>query len=865
MSEKSLAHCNDVMPAEKQTVTCESCGKVFKLTGYGPHRKPCIKRAHREKEDNAYLGLLCRGPQQGKANTVHQFSKNRSHPLQISMNFGIDINSNNVDNILIEYHPSAGRLSEKIPFIEFVWGHRPKAYKPDTSTDPWYPFRSCLDFEFAELVLEATLSKEQINHFLKLIKSARCGSDPFTLNEYSDLRSTWQAASHCTMAFKKEIVCIDGIDGEPHEFPMYYRPLMDWATDLLKHPGIGPHFVFDAVCLFKFDGSTFVHFVDELWTAAEFWNVQSRLPPDGKVLLFILYADKAKLSSFGRQKGYTVVAWLANLPTWIWNGEGIGGGRIVREDKERSSVMHQRKPQFANFKNAVWHHSFKKLLETIEKESQTGCWVNCWDGIVCRFFLVVLILSADYKEQAVMALVCGVKSNFPCPICLIPCDDISKFPAQCELRTSDNVVKVLQEACSQETAEKGEQILIQQGLRDIDNAFLVVANTDIYCALSWDWLHANFVGKFGDHLWLEPLRILDKGGHRFSAMPRWHGLNHFDEALSVSYTDGQKFEDLSKVVVFACHDTLLPAEKEGYLLLRSFELHTTHMLAAGQEALATFNTLMQKFSEKTENTKKNWNFPKNHMRAHAFDDIEAKGVTRNFSTKPNEKMHGPLKEKYQRHTNFKNVADQILDIDHLELVLEFIHCRITNYDTYISNEEIIGDDDTEQEDFFHVKLGSKTKHPLTLEAVEQRSITDKAFIRFRAKLNEFLNRYFTVVGKPLPGGKPVWFPPNAEITEYKYIKVNFKSVVDWCQYTDHLWCNPNFHGCSRYDCDIHLNLWRVCEQPHESAEFFSVQSIIRGALLCPDHTRIGNYLVINTIDTDMFLCLQTMHKAAGHH
>ncbi|KAI6037084.1 hypothetical protein BKA83DRAFT_4040758, partial [Pisolithus microcarpus] len=454
--------------------------------------------------------------------------------------------------------------------------------------------------------------------------------------------------------------------------------------------------------------------------------------------------------------------------------------------------------------------------------------------------------------------------------------------------------------------------------------------TDVYHMLLWDRLHANFAGKFGDHLRLELLRILDKGGcqvmakveKNFSAMPCWHGLNHFDEALSVLYTNSQKFKDLSKVVVFACHNTLLPAEKEGYLLLHclcayiefdlytAFELHTTHTLAAGREALTTFNTLMQKFSEKTENTKKNWNFPKNHTRTHTFDDIEAKGVTRNFSTKPNEKMHGPLKEKYQRCTNFKNVTDQILDIDHLELVLEFICCRITDYDTYISNKEIIGDDDTEQEDFFHVKLGSKTKHPLTLEAIEQRSITDKAFIQFQEKLNEFLNRYFTVVGKPLPGGKPVQFPPNAEIMEYKYIKVNFESVVDWCQYTDHLRCNPNFHGRSCYDCvliksqqqdifgqlifmfqcmvgeetfplalvqlydaptwprltkDIHLNLWRVHKQPRESAEFFSVQSIIHGALLCPDHTRISDYLVIDTIDIDMFLCLQTMHKAAGHH
>ncbi|KAI5995414.1 hypothetical protein EDD15DRAFT_2132684, partial [Pisolithus albus] len=54
---------------------------------------------------------------------------------------------------------------------------------------------------------------------------------------------------------------------------------------------------------------------------------------------------------------------------------------------------------FANFKNAVWHESFKRILGTIEKESETGCWVKCWDGLARCFFPVVLILSADYEEQ----------------------------------------------------------------------------------------------------------------------------------------------------------------------------------------------------------------------------------------------------------------------------------------------------------------------------------------------------------------------------------------------------------------------------------------------------------------------------------
>ena len=54
-----------------------------------------------------------------------------------------------------------------------------------------------------------------------------------------------------------------------------------------------------------------------------------------------------------------------------------------------------------------------------------------------------------------------------------------------------------------------------------------------------------------------------------------------------------------------------------------------------------------------------WNFPKMHLIQHLFDDIEAKGVTRNYSSKPFEKMHGALGQSYERLTNFKNVGGQV--------------------------------------------------------------------------------------------------------------------------------------------------------------------------------------------------------------
>jgi len=36
-----------------------------------------------------------------------------------------------------------------------------------------------------------------------------------------------------------------------------------------------------------------------------------------------------------------------------------------------------------------------------------------------------------------------------------------------------------------------------------------------------------------------------------------------------------------------------------------------------------------------------------------------KGAARNYSTRPNEKLHGPLKEAYLRWSNGKDVAEQV--------------------------------------------------------------------------------------------------------------------------------------------------------------------------------------------------------------
>jgi len=71
-----------------------------------------------------------------------------------------------------------------------------------------------------------------------------------------------------------------------------------------------------------------------------------------------------------------------------------------------------------------------------------------------------------------------------------------------------------------------------------------------------------------------------------------------------------------------------------------------------------------------------------------------------------------------------------------------------------SNED---NDEYNTEEYFHVRLGSAKKLLLTFQDVEQNHARDKAFERFRIKLNQFLNNYFRSVRGSLPHGRPVQF------------------------------------------------------------------------------------------------------------
>ncbi|KZT00141.1 uncharacterized protein LAESUDRAFT_631845, partial [Laetiporus sulphureus 93-53] len=49
------------------------------------------------------------------------------------------------------------------------------------SEKPWGPFRTCTDFEFAKIALNAALNKDQVNALINIINAVASGKAEFTI------------------------------------------------------------------------------------------------------------------------------------------------------------------------------------------------------------------------------------------------------------------------------------------------------------------------------------------------------------------------------------------------------------------------------------------------------------------------------------------------------------------------------------------------------------------------------------------------------------------------------------------------------------------------------------------------------------
>ena len=108
-----------------------------------------------------------------------------------------------IDDIRIEYHPHSGRPAEILPLKEYQ-ECRLKTEIPKLNTQqPWKPFQTRAEFEFAEVTLKAGLTKNQADTLISLMKHCIKGEESFKIDSHAHICEIWNAGAvlHTAVGF----------------------------------------------------------------------------------------------------------------------------------------------------------------------------------------------------------------------------------------------------------------------------------------------------------------------------------------------------------------------------------------------------------------------------------------------------------------------------------------------------------------------------------------------------------------------------------------------------------------------------------------------------------------------------------------
>ncbi|KAF9648124.1 hypothetical protein BDM02DRAFT_3096981 [Thelephora ganbajun] len=165
------------------------------------------------------------------------------------------------DDVRVECHPNSGPSTDLLRVNEH--DQSVPGASATSEPEPWAPFQTREDFEFAEIVLEAGMTGEQIDAFIKLIhRCAEKGSEgSFTISNYKDMEDMLDVASNrlAKVHFKRE----------SRKFDIWMWPISEWAEDTLWDGDLIHHLIWDVQHVSKFDGScgSWIRVFNEPWAA----------------------------------------------------------------------------------------------------------------------------------------------------------------------------------------------------------------------------------------------------------------------------------------------------------------------------------------------------------------------------------------------------------------------------------------------------------------------------------------------------------------------------------------------------------------------------------------------------------------------
>lgn len=208
----------------ERTKYCNLCDQDIKPRGWTTHRKACEMKAAKRQWDQVVVDAIRKekasdsslrlDKPQSAIRIIPVSIEMQNHAEFLDVDFGHDdpvtgpgpsalnepevvaaVPTFNQDDIKIKYHPSSG-IEAKVYGFDSFERRASEFLAPPPDGQPWRPFKSRLEFEIAEIMLEVGFNNQQSNRFIKLCHRCAVGKEKFTFKNHKDIHNMWEAASH---------------------------------------------------------------------------------------------------------------------------------------------------------------------------------------------------------------------------------------------------------------------------------------------------------------------------------------------------------------------------------------------------------------------------------------------------------------------------------------------------------------------------------------------------------------------------------------------------------------------------------------------------------------------------------------------
>ncbi|KAH7106628.1 hypothetical protein BKA62DRAFT_687699 [Auriculariales sp. MPI-PUGE-AT-0066] len=608
------------------------------------------------------------------------------------------------------------------------------------------PFRSRADFEFAEEMTNLLAPRAHVNRMLELMRTS-WGKD-------ASLFVTGFEEGSVTVPYNGQNITTSFLfatHGDPELSKTHIWHSAKSSTALIDEPA----------------------------TAQRWWSIEDTLPEDHVLLPLHIWLDKAKVSNKVRM--YPIILRALWQPSHIRNASGNGGGLLLAY---MPIVCDPLRPEldlpestdsddFALYKRHVYNEVLGCIFSDCHIPSLIGRLLQCGDQSLDR--------GRDGEEAGYLLSIRGPTALYPFPKCLAHKQHLSRLVCTAPQRTVAGMRNAVEQAAAQSLVTERNSILRNNVLKG------VFEKSGVTTSVNRNMSNFPIVPEL-EHFWADRKPV-----------------------CGVDFSDGETYYSIEKCII-PCIVQELPRNAP---LVHWLAFHLAYRIVIGlkcstqkqrDEFLPWILGKYEHWSKRVSSTHdKNFNFFKQHNKAHAIEGLVSLGATQHSSTRPGEGFHIEVKATY-RATNKKDVEKQMTHRDTWAEAIAFMRTAVDRSDAKLKRDRsdhpptlpaapTPAKGHTEQRPACSNKFGSSFGHWIDLNLYEvQASLLSSLFFGIAASLRGWLIQTY-----------PQWqeaFSWRIQVKTYRAVYVNFESVEDLLSGQDILRCNKNWNGRPRFDCAL---------------------------------------------------------------